>query len=72
MSALVGTVVGTQVGSLTGANPFLVPLVDYGSPGAESARGDTTLGPSVQSIPTTVAGVNALSGATFTEWWVLT
>lgn len=28
------------------------------------------LSPSIQSIPTTVAGVNALSGATFTEWWV--
>ena len=70
MGALVGTVVGTQVGSLTGANPFLVPLVDYGSPGTPSQRGDTSLGPSVQSIPTTVAGVNALSGATFTEWWV--
>lgn len=28
------------------------------------------LAPSVQAIPTTIAGVNALSGATFTEWWV--
>lgn len=28
------------------------------------------LSPSIQSIPTTVAGVNTLSGATFTEWWV--
>lgn len=61
MGALVGTVVGTQVGSLTGANPFLVPLVDYGQ---------VELGPSVQSIPTTLAGVNALSGTTFSEWWV--
>lgn len=70
MSSRLGTVVGTQVGSLVGANPFLVPLVDYGSPGAPSQRGDISLGPSVQSIPTTAAGVNALSGATFTEWWV--
>lgn len=63
VGTVVGTVVGTQIGSLTGANPFLVPLVDYGQ---------VELGPSVQSIPTTLAGVNALSGATFTEWWVLT
>lgn len=28
------------------------------------------LSPSVQTIPTTIAGANALSGATFTEWWV--
>ena len=28
------------------------------------------LSPSIQSIPTTVAGVNTLSGATFSEWWV--
>lgn len=28
------------------------------------------LAPSVQSIPTTIAGINALSGRTFTEWYV--
>lgn len=30
----------------------------------------TALSPSIQSIPTTVAGANALSGATFADWWV--
>lgn len=31
---------------------------------------DVKAEPSVQSIPTTIAGINALSGTTFTEWYV--
>lgn len=41
-----------------------------GRPGHLRALYQPDLSPSVQSIPTTLAGVNALSGATFTEWWV--
>lgn len=50
-----------MVGSLVNTNPELTLWAEYD---------ERALAPSVQSIPTTVAGVNALSGATFAEWWV--
>ena len=61
IGSLVAPTEGSLVGSLVGSNPRFTRHLDLG---------EAELGPSIQSIPTTVAGVNALSGATFTEWWV--